>query len=167
MRDQAMHLPRQRRLVATTDSDHDESLFLERSRKLEVNVPNQLWCRRSDLIREQASKLRGWGAPEGSRHRESARPRCRCHGRSSSESHTVPVRRYPSFPVTATPEYGSRPSSFCTTEASPSWPLRKIHRPRGHHNPCPAQRHHHELPASATAIAAIPAVSVARHRPSG
>ena len=44
MRDQAMHLPRQRRLVATTDSDHDESLFLERSRKLEVNVPNQLWA---------------------------------------------------------------------------------------------------------------------------
>ena len=40
MRDQATHLPRQRRLVATTDSDHDESLFLERSRKLEVNVPN-------------------------------------------------------------------------------------------------------------------------------
>ena len=43
MRDQVMHLPRQHRLVATTDSDHDESLFLERSRKLEVNVPNQLW----------------------------------------------------------------------------------------------------------------------------
>ena len=43
MHDPAMHLPRQRRLVATTDSDHDESLFLERSRKLEVNVPNQLW----------------------------------------------------------------------------------------------------------------------------
>ena len=43
MRDQAMHLQRQHRLVATTDSDHDESLFLERSRKLEVNVPNQLW----------------------------------------------------------------------------------------------------------------------------
>ena len=41
MRGQAMHLPR--RLVATTDSDHDESLFLERSRKLEVNVPKQLW----------------------------------------------------------------------------------------------------------------------------
>ena len=41
MRDQAMHLPRQPRLVATTDSDHDESLFLERSRKLKVNVPNQ------------------------------------------------------------------------------------------------------------------------------
>ncbi len=43
MRDQAMHLPRQRRLVATSDSDHDESLFLERSRKHEVNAPNQLW----------------------------------------------------------------------------------------------------------------------------
>ena len=43
MRDQVTHLPRQRRLVATTDSDHDESFFLERSRKLEVNVPNQLW----------------------------------------------------------------------------------------------------------------------------
>ena len=47
MRDQAMHLPRPRRLVATTDSDHDESLFLERSRKHEVNVPNKLWV--SDL----------------------------------------------------------------------------------------------------------------------
>ncbi len=43
MRGQAMYLPRQRRLVATTDSDRDESLFLERSRKLEFNVPNQLW----------------------------------------------------------------------------------------------------------------------------
>ncbi len=43
MRDQAMDLRYQRRLVSTTDSDHDESLFLERSRKLEVNVPNQLW----------------------------------------------------------------------------------------------------------------------------
>ena len=42
MREQAMHLPRQRRLVATTDSDHDEPLLLERSRKLEVNVANQL-----------------------------------------------------------------------------------------------------------------------------
>ena len=40
MRDPAMHLPRQRRLVATNDSDHDESLSLERSRKLEVNVQN-------------------------------------------------------------------------------------------------------------------------------
>ena len=41
MRDQAMHLPRQRRLVATSDSD--ESFFLERSRKHEVNAPKQLW----------------------------------------------------------------------------------------------------------------------------
>ena len=30
MHDQAMHLPRQRRLGATNDSDDDESLFLER-----------------------------------------------------------------------------------------------------------------------------------------
>ena len=43
MQGQAMHLPRQRHLVATSDSDHDESLFLKRSRKHEVNVPNQLW----------------------------------------------------------------------------------------------------------------------------
>ena len=43
MHDPAMHLPRQRCLVVTNDSDHDESLFLERSRKHEVNVPNQLW----------------------------------------------------------------------------------------------------------------------------
>ena len=43
MHDPAMYLPRQHRLVATNDSDHDESLFLERSRKHEVNVPNQLW----------------------------------------------------------------------------------------------------------------------------
>ena len=43
MHDPAMYLPRQHRLVATNDSDHDESLFLERSRKQEVNVPNQLW----------------------------------------------------------------------------------------------------------------------------
>ena len=37
-----MHLPRQRRPVATTDSDHDEALFWERSRELEVNAPDQL-----------------------------------------------------------------------------------------------------------------------------
>ena len=37
-----MHLPRQRRFVAITDSDHDEALFLDRSRKFEVNGPNQL-----------------------------------------------------------------------------------------------------------------------------
>ena len=43
MHDPAKYLPRQRRLVATNDSNHDESLFLERSRKHEVNVPNQLW----------------------------------------------------------------------------------------------------------------------------
>ena len=43
MHDSATHLPRQYRLVATNDSDHDKSLFLERSRKHEVNVPNQLW----------------------------------------------------------------------------------------------------------------------------
>ena len=41
MHDPAMYFPRQRRLVATSDSD--ESLFLERFRKHEVNVPNQLW----------------------------------------------------------------------------------------------------------------------------
>ena len=44
MHDPSMHLPRQRRLLATNDSDHDESLCLERSRKHEVNVPNQLWA---------------------------------------------------------------------------------------------------------------------------
>ena len=43
MRDQAMHLLRQRRLVATCNSDHEESLLLKRSRKHEVNVPKQLW----------------------------------------------------------------------------------------------------------------------------
>ena len=42
MHDPAMHLLRQCRLVATDNSHHEESLFLERSRKLEVNVPNQL-----------------------------------------------------------------------------------------------------------------------------
>ena len=41
MRNQARHLHHQRRLVAV--SDHDESLFLERSRKYEVNVTNHLW----------------------------------------------------------------------------------------------------------------------------
>ena len=43
MRDPAMHLPRQRRLVATNDSDHDESLSLERSRKLEVDMLMTPW----------------------------------------------------------------------------------------------------------------------------
>ena len=43
MRDQAMYLVRELRLVATTASDHNESLLLERARKLDVSVPNQLW----------------------------------------------------------------------------------------------------------------------------
>ena len=43
MREQAMHLPRQRCLVATSDIYDDEPLLSDRSRKHEVNVPNQLW----------------------------------------------------------------------------------------------------------------------------
>ena len=52
--------------------------------------PEPAMGRRSDLNSRAGEQARGWGAPEGSRHHESARPRCRCHGRSSSESRTVP-----------------------------------------------------------------------------
>ena len=38
-----MHPPRRRRFVATTDSDHDEPVFPDRSRGCEVDGPNQLW----------------------------------------------------------------------------------------------------------------------------
>ena len=43
MREHALHPPRRRRFVATTDSDHDEPVFPDRSRDREVDGPNQLW----------------------------------------------------------------------------------------------------------------------------
>ena len=43
MREHAMHPPRRRRFVATTDSNHDEPVFPDRSREREVDGPNQLW----------------------------------------------------------------------------------------------------------------------------
>ena len=41
MREHALHPPRRRRFVATTDSDHDEPVFPDLS--TEVDGPNQLW----------------------------------------------------------------------------------------------------------------------------
>ena len=43
MREHAMHPPHRRRFVATTDSNHDEPVFPDRSRDSEVDGPNQLW----------------------------------------------------------------------------------------------------------------------------
>ena len=43
MREHAMHPPHRRRFVATTDSNHDEPVFPDRSREREVDGPNQLW----------------------------------------------------------------------------------------------------------------------------
>ncbi len=43
MREHALHPPRRRGFVATTDSDHDEPVFPDRSREREVDGPNQLW----------------------------------------------------------------------------------------------------------------------------
>ena len=43
MREHAMHPPQRRRFVATTDSNHDEPVFPDRSRDSEVDGPNQLW----------------------------------------------------------------------------------------------------------------------------
>ena len=43
MREHAMHPPRRRRFVATTDSNHDEPVFPDRSRERETDGPNQLW----------------------------------------------------------------------------------------------------------------------------
>ena len=48
MREHALHPPRRRRFVATTDSDHDEPVFPDRSRERETDGPNQLWV--ADLI---------------------------------------------------------------------------------------------------------------------
>ena len=42
MREHAMHPPRHWRFVATTDSDHDEPVFPDRSRNCEVDGPDQL-----------------------------------------------------------------------------------------------------------------------------
>ena len=43
MREHALHPPRRRRFVATTDSDHDEPVFPDGSREREIDGPNQLW----------------------------------------------------------------------------------------------------------------------------
>ena len=43
MCEHAMHPPLRRRFVATTDSNHDEPVFPDRSREREVDGPNQLW----------------------------------------------------------------------------------------------------------------------------
>ena len=43
MREHALQPPRRRRFVATTDSDHDDPVFPDRSRDREVDGPNQLW----------------------------------------------------------------------------------------------------------------------------
>ena len=40
MREHALHPPRRRRFVATTDSDHDEPVFPDRSRGREIDGPN-------------------------------------------------------------------------------------------------------------------------------
>ena len=43
MREHAMQPPRRRRFVVTTDSDHDEPIFPDRSRASEIDGSNQLW----------------------------------------------------------------------------------------------------------------------------
>ncbi len=74
IRDQAKNLPRQRRLVATSDSD--ECLLLERSRKHEVNVPNKL--RVVDLARSEADivNLNDQDAVASGEARERLKPYC-------------------------------------------------------------------------------------------
>ena len=43
MPEHRLHPPCRRRFVATTDSNHDEPVFPDRSRDSEVDGPNQLW----------------------------------------------------------------------------------------------------------------------------
>ena len=43
MREHAMHPPCRRRFATTTDSDHDEPVFPDRSKDRDVDGPNQLW----------------------------------------------------------------------------------------------------------------------------
>ena len=55
MREHALHPPRRRRFVATTDSDHDEPVFSDRSRDCEADGPNQLWVADLTYIYSAAS----------------------------------------------------------------------------------------------------------------
>ena len=43
MREYVLHPARRRRFVATTDSDHDEPIFPDRSRDCKFDGPNRLW----------------------------------------------------------------------------------------------------------------------------
>ena len=43
MREHALHPPCRRRFVITTDSNHDEPLFADRTKECVVDGPNQLW----------------------------------------------------------------------------------------------------------------------------
>jgi putative transposase len=47
MQEHGLHPPLRRRFVATTDSDHDQPIFPDRTRELVVDGPDQLWV--SDL----------------------------------------------------------------------------------------------------------------------
>ena len=43
MREHALHPPHRRRFVATTDSNHDEPVFPDRTRERKVDCPTQIW----------------------------------------------------------------------------------------------------------------------------
>lgn len=43
MREHGLQPPRRRRFVATTNSDHEQPIFPDLTRKLAVDGPNQLW----------------------------------------------------------------------------------------------------------------------------
>ena len=77
MREHAMHPPCRRRFVATTDSDHDEPVFPDRSRDCEIRWPEPALGRRSDIHRDPR-RLRLPGRDHGCvvapHHRLRARP---------------------------------------------------------------------------------------------
>ena len=64
MREHALHPPRRRRFVATTDSDHDEPVFPDRSRGARGRRPEPALGRRSDLHRDPR-RLRLSGGDHG------------------------------------------------------------------------------------------------------
>ena len=114
MREHAMHPPRRRRFVATTDSDHDDPVFPDRSRDCEVDGPDQLWV--ADLT--YIAILGGFVYLAAIMDAWSRRIAARIKRRGGSGSHRSPDPIPPLFPSTSC-LYGACGRGFVTPEHSP------------------------------------------------